>query len=126
MLQDELEKYIRTTKVVIKELCINTHSVRYIVENIVEFAGVNNIRQAVAAYQNKADYLRVYEGFCLLLKESVDSYGSWIEVLQELEGKDQVLLLTIHKSKSLEYDMVFVLGFDDRSWRSLKEASENS
>jgi superfamily I DNA/RNA helicase len=34
------------------------------------------------------------------------------------EGVDQVPLMTVHKSKGLEYDTILFVGLDDRMWWS--------
>lgn len=65
------------------------------------------------------------EGLNLLLEESLANAKSWLEVLDKFMGKNQVQLLTIHKSKGLEYHTVFVLGLDDNSWWSLKNTARN-
>lgn len=40
----------------------------------------------------------------------------WLTVLEEYEAADAVGLLTIHRSKGLEYHTVFFLGLDDDQW----------
>lgn len=40
----------------------------------------------------------------------------WPTVLEEYEAADAVSLLTIHRSKGLEYHTVFFLGLDDDQW----------
>jgi len=62
----------------------------------------------------------------LLLEKNLADANSWLEVLDKFMGKHQVQLLTIHKSKGLEYHTVFVLGLDDKSWWSLKNAAQGS
>ena len=41
---------------------------------------------------------------------------SWSEVVDAIEGADAVTLLTIHRSKGLEYHTVIFLGLDDDQW----------
>ena len=77
---------------------------------ILAFIGEKNIKQAVPAYQKDAEYTRVLEGLNLLLEESLANAKSWLEVLDKFMGKNQGQLLSIHKSKGLEYHTVFVLG----------------
>ena len=43
----------------------------------------------------------------------------WLEVLDQFEGVGQVPLMTIHKSKGLEFHTVVFHGLDDRTWWSL-------
>jgi len=80
------------------------------VAKILAFIGEKNIKQAVPAYQADEEYNRVLEGLNLLLEESLANAKSWLEVLDKFMGKNQGQLLSIHKSKGLEYHTVFVLG----------------
>ncbi|WP_218694643.1 MULTISPECIES: 3'-5' exonuclease, partial [Rhodococcus] len=43
---------------------------------------------------------------------------SWREAVDAYEGNDAISLLTIHRSKGLEYHTVFFLGLDDDQWWS--------
>lgn len=43
---------------------------------------------------------------------------SWSEAVDAYEGNDAISLLTIHRSKGLEYHTVFFLGLDDDQWWS--------
>lgn len=43
---------------------------------------------------------------------------TWPAVFDHFIGRDAVSLLTIHKSKGLEYDTVILLGLDDNTWWS--------
>jgi superfamily I DNA/RNA helicase len=42
----------------------------------------------------------------------------WLEALDELEGVRSVPLMTIHKSKGLEYHTIIFVGLDDAAWWS--------
>ncbi|GAA4745681.1 ATP-dependent helicase [Sphingomonas daechungensis] len=82
------------------------------------------IRRATPSYQRDADFERVLEGFLLLLEESAELGGTWNEVLDRFEGIGQVPLMTVHKSKGLEFHTVIFFGLDSRSWRSLQPGAE--
>jgi superfamily I DNA/RNA helicase len=82
--------------------------------------GPDDVRQAIPAYRREADFERVRRGFTNLLSECLDGAASWAEALDRFEGKGQVPLMTIHKSKGMEFHTVLFFGLDDRSWWSLK------
>ena len=43
-----------------------------------------------------------------------------------LEGKDAVPIMTIHKSKGLEYHTIIFVGLDDSAWWSFRRQPEES
>ncbi len=59
------------------------------------------------------------EGFKLLLSECLGDADSWREALDRFEGRNQVPLMTIHKSKGMEFHTIVFFGLDSNSWWSL-------
>lgn len=83
------------------------------------FIGVKRLRQAYPEYRRDADFKRVYNGFQVLLRECIENAVHWSVVLDRFEGKGQVPLMTIHKSKGLEFHTMIFIGLDSKTWRSL-------
>jgi superfamily I DNA/RNA helicase len=58
------------------------------------------------------------EAFRLHLSTCAAEGGSWVECLDAFEGHSHVPLMTVHKSKGLEYDTIIFVGLDDAMWWS--------
>lgn len=86
----------------------------------IDSIGEDLIRQLTPAYQRGADYARVRIGFTALLGECMALSDTWEEVLDRFEGKGQIPLMTIHKSKGMEFHTVIFFGLDGQSWWSLR------
>lgn len=84
-----------------------------------DFIGEERLRQANPEYRRDADFQRVTDGFQVLMRECVQKAASWTEALDRFEGKGQVPLMTIHKSKGLEFHTMIFFGFDARSCKNL-------
>jgi len=82
--------------------------------------GEQQIRQAIPSYGREADFRRVRSGFDALLQECCSMSDTWTESLDRFEGKGQVSLMTVHKSKGLEFHTMIFFGLDDKTWWSLK------
>ena len=54
------------------------------------------------------------------MQECAEAAATWLEVVDEFEGVEQVPLMTVHKSKGLEYDTILFVGLDDKMWWSHK------
>ncbi|WP_316173065.1 ATP-dependent helicase [Bradyrhizobium sp. SZCCHNRI2049] len=50
------------------------------------------------------------------LAASADGVATWTEALDAFEGIGQIPLMTVHKSKGLEYDTIVFVGLDDQAW----------
>jgi len=85
----------------------------------IDFVGVKVIRRAFPSYQRDSDFVRVMKGFVLLLRECLAHAETWTEALDEFEGIGQIVLMTIHKSKGLEFHTMIFCGLDNQTWWSL-------
>lgn len=50
------------------------------------------------------------------LRHVIPGTQDWAQALADAEAADAVTLMTIHRSKGLEYHTVFLLGLDDGQW----------
>lgn len=92
--------------------------VRSLVDHALDYVGgPATFRSIHPAYRDKwlldstVDALRHQLGKC-------SGMPTWPGVFDHFAGRDAVSLLTIHKSKGLEYDTVIMLGLDDNTWWS--------
>jgi superfamily I DNA/RNA helicase len=62
----------------------------------------------------------VTEAVGVHLASCSEAASSWTKVLDLYEGKGQVPMMTVHKSKGLEYDTIVFVGMDDAAWWSFR------
>jgi superfamily I DNA/RNA helicase len=119
-LADRITSIAREVRDAIHALPLETDEVGPLVLSLIEKIGEPVLRSASPAYHRDADFTRVVDGFIALLVESVDAAASWGDALDRFEGVNQVALMTIHKSKGLEFHTMIFFGLDSRSWGSLQ------
>lgn len=89
-----------------------------ITRRIFEFLGVGALKATFSAY-TRNDLLEVMiEAFSLHLQQAAAETATWAACIDRYVGKNDVPMMTVHKSKGLEYDTVFFVGLDDQSWWS--------
>lgn len=89
-----------------------------ITQRIFNFLDVGAIKSTYAIY-TRNDLLEVMiEGFSKHLQHAADTATTWPECIDGFEGTHDIPMMTVHKSKGLEYDTVFFVGLDDQSWWS--------
>jgi superfamily I DNA/RNA helicase len=91
-----------------------------LLDDVEEFFGLARLKGLGAQYQQGDFFDRVRNATRSFLKECGANSASWMGALRRYRGDDQVPLLTITKSKGLEYDVVVLLGLDDNDWWSFQ------
>lgn len=91
-----------------------------VVQSILEFMGETALRAVVPSYRRDKDYFRARDGLTCLLKESAEGETEWAAVAYNFDGIGQVPLMSIHKSKGLEFHTVIFFGLDSRTWWSFE------
>lgn len=118
-LEEKLEQFVRE----LRELMTNNEpapkSAQHLTQIILEFITEPKLRQAIPSYRRKRDFDRACNGFIAFLSECADRADSWTQALNEFIGLEQVPLMTIHKSKGLEFHTMIFYGLDDETWWSL-------
>lgn len=118
-LQNKLGVFVQQLKAKLACHQPDQHSIEEIVKMLFEFVTPAALRQAFPAYQREEDFERVRTGFVTLLKECAEYSSNWEETLDEFEGTGQVALMTVHKSKGLEFHTMIFYGLDNQTWWSL-------
>jgi superfamily I DNA/RNA helicase len=84
---------------------------------VVDFIGRDRLLAAHPAYAQGGWLEKIINAATLHLLASSRSAKYWADALDAYEGLQAVPLMTIHKSKGLEYHTVVFVGLDDDAWR---------
>lgn len=84
---------------------------------IVDFIGRDRLLAVHPAYAQGGWLDKVVQAATLHLHGSSRVATDWTDALDAYEGVQAVPLMTIHKSKGLEYHTVIFVGLDDDAWR---------
>ena len=115
--EEELTVYIRSIRILLKS-APQAREAAKLASDTFEFLKTDAIRSAFPKYASGDALDIATEAFLLYLKACASETDSWIDCLDRYEGRDSTPLMTVHKSKGLEYDTVLFLGLDDNSWWS--------
>lgn len=85
-------------------------------ELMVEFIGLERIADSRFLAESYDDAMFVLNGIQLRLSAVLPRSTSWADVGDVFAQTNGVPLLTIHRSKGLEYHTVFFLALDDAQW----------
>jgi DNA helicase-2/ATP-dependent DNA helicase PcrA len=98
---------------------------RIIFEEILEFINLNDLKAFYPKYKQKnyvnQNLKKVIEKIALSFKKHFD----WREAIKDFYGEFSIPIMTIHKSKGLEYNTVIFVGLEDNAFWSFKSQTES-
>jgi superfamily I DNA/RNA helicase len=99
------------------------NTARKLLNELVEFISKKSILAAWPAYRRADWFDKVLTAATHHLDASSQGAPDWQHALDAYEGIHAVPLMTIHKSKGLEYHTVIFVGLDDGAWWSFTNDS---
>ena len=93
--------------------------------NMVQFWGSERIRATLPIYGQGVYLDQIIESFLEYMWKELETVKlNWQCALERFEGLHTVPIMTIHKSKGLEYDVVYFIGLEDSSFWSFRKQPE--
>ncbi|SEJ53070.1 Superfamily I DNA or RNA helicase [Dyadobacter sp. SG02] len=124
-LETSFEKFTRKTRESHQKL--KRSDLGAIVDELIAFAGRDRIKTAHPVYTNDAFLYLTISEFIKELTASIVPGQGIIKALDRLVGHDTIPVMTVHKSKGLEYHTVIFIGLeDDAFWNYQKQADEDN
>lgn len=130
------EQYFRNIECLIKSLdkvkkmeenVETKNDFEYLIQYIIDFWGISRIKAQFPEYQ-QGNYLN--EKICkfvdIFWKEYELGEKDWIRAIENFIGVHSIPIMTIHKSKGLEYSAVYFIGLEDSAfWNFLNQSEED-
>lgn len=117
-IESEFESFLKALRRTMEDLPPTEANAHLISNKIVDFLGLEEFARSYVQYSTGNLLEIMVEAFCEYLAESAKSATTWEACVDSFEGVGQIPLMTVHKSKGLEYDTVVFLGLDDQTWWS--------
>lgn len=89
---------------------------RSLVGTVVETLGNVRLQRAFRQYEDSQYFHALQESLVKLFSEYAPEVTEWSDLIDAVEGVGQVRLMTIHKSKGLEFHTVIVVGLHEKSF----------
>ena len=128
LLQSELGVFHSDLNKQMKQLSELEVTMKSLLKLIVDFIGREEIWKIDPEYQQNKKFEEALKKLADYLMQSYKLIGDndWNAALDNFEGKDSVPIMTIHKSKGLEYHTVIFVGLEDSAWWSFAKQPEES
>ena len=126
LVQDEVGKLHAALGRSMKELPATLAQLGTLIDEILDFLGEGNIKLSYPEYNQGDWYAHVVEKVVSYLFQSSLNSTDWLSALDDFEGANSVPLMTIHKSKGLEYHTIVFLALDDDAWWNFHKEPQES
>ncbi|WP_218031455.1 3'-5' exonuclease, partial [Pseudonocardia saturnea] len=119
-LEDEIHKEVDQLRLLIASLPVESSSADQVAARMEEFVPDRVWSRGFRSYQDSDAAQRARSAFAERLRQVLDYTDKWWSVAADFGGENAVSILSIHRSKGLEFDTVINVGFDDASWWSYR------
>lgn len=121
----EIDKIISDIAFLISNFIPDEESMLNLIECIIEKIGGERIISNFSTYNGKSDLTIIVKSFSMLLyKEYSQTQGEWLDIVSSFKGENSIAIMTIHKSKGLEYEAVYFLGLEDSAFWNFNNQPE--
>jgi superfamily I DNA/RNA helicase len=115
---DELTRFIAMLRRRLAGETPDAELAKVLGEHILSFLDLDAARRAFPQYGTGDDLVIARDAFLLHFAAGAEDAATWNDAVDAFDGVGQVPLMTVHKSKGLEYDTVIFVGLDDDAWWS--------
>ena len=121
----EIDTIVSDITYLISNFIPNEESMLKLIDCIIEKIDEKRIISNFSTYNGKSDLDIIVKNFSkLLYKEYSQTQGEWLDIVSSFKGENSIPIMTIHKSKGLEYEAVYFLGLEDSAFWSFNDQPE--
>ncbi|WP_105149247.1 UvrD-helicase domain-containing protein [Streptococcus suis] len=121
----EIDNIVSDITYLISNFIPNEESMLNLIDCIIEKIDEKRIISNFSTYNGKSDLDIIVKNFSMLLyKEYSQTQGEWLDIVSSFKGENSISIMTIHKSKGLEYEAVYFLGLEDSAFWNFNNQPE--
>ena len=121
----EIDNIVSDITYLISNFIPNEESMLKLIDCIIEKTDEKRIISNFSTYNGKSDLDIIVKNFSKLLYiEYSQTKGEWLDTVSSFKGENSIPIMTIHKSKGLEYEVVYFLGLEDSAFWSFNDQPE--
>ena len=121
----EIDNIVSDITYLISNFIPNEESMLKLIDCIIEKIDEKRIISNFSTYNGKSDLDIIVKNFSkLLYKEYSQTQGEWLDIVSSFKGENSIPIMTIHKSKGLEYEVVYFLGLEDSAFWNFNHQPE--
>lgn len=125
-LENDLMKFIKGIRRKYVGITLDEDNIKALISEIIEFANIDRIMASYPNYRNLRELTTSINNLQVELIKNFVASKDIASALDMLVGKDTIPVMTIHKSKGLEYHTVIFIGLEDGAfWTFERQPDED-
>lgn len=112
-LENRLASFIKQQKTTYQRKTIAQSSIAELIQTMIDYANADRIRAIFPQYKQSAYLTKMLSDFEKTLANYLVSAKSFKDALDQFCGLDTIPIMTVHKSKGLEYHTILFVGLED-------------
>ena len=121
----EIDNIVSDITYLISNFIPNEESMLKLIDCIIEKIDEKRIISNFSTYNGKSDLDIIVKNFSKILYiEYSQTQGEWLDTVSSFKGENSIPIMTIHKSKGLEYEVVYFLGLEASAFWSFNDQPE--
>jgi DNA helicase-2/ATP-dependent DNA helicase PcrA len=115
-LSDDLARFTRDLRTWLAAAPIAETDAAEVIDRAAAIVEADQLSGYIKSSHRGDDAALILHSLAERLRHVMPGASDWAQAFTDIEAADAVTLLTIHRSKGLEYHTVFFLGLDDDQW----------
>lgn len=112
----DLTEFVTTLRADMANTAPSPANAAIFIARILAFLDMAAVARTYLEYSSNDLLTIMVDAFQQHLAGSANGAATWTVCLDAFEGIGQIPLMTVHKSKGLEYDTIVFVGLDDQAW----------
>lgn len=123
---DDLAGFTRSLRKWLATVPVSQADPAEVIDRAVEAVGLEKLAGYVRSAYPGDDINLICESLTERLRHVMPGTREWPQAFSDVEAANAVTLMTVHRSKGLEYHTVFFLGLDDDQWWAYEHDAEEA
>ncbi|ARK30117.1 UvrD-helicase domain-containing protein [Halalkalibacter krulwichiae] len=124
-IEEEFQTFISQLKSKMNSISDIHNEIPQILDDIIDYFSLIKFKNYYPKYSVGNLLKNTREKFHQKILESYIEHGEWDKAIQDFLGDYSIPIMTIHKSKGLEYECVFFIGLEDDAFWSFRSQSDS-
>lgn len=123
-LEVAFSKFLRRIETEYQNDSLNGEAITNLITEIIAFAGKHRVKACYPAYRNNSFFDSIIKELQDEILTNFETIKNIALVLDKIIGKHTIPVMTIHKSKGLEYHTVIFVGLEDGAFWSFQQKED--